>query len=391
MPTNKLVLIGLLMVMLMASGCIDSPGDAVKPITVGASDQYGHIAYFSGSGPTDDGRTKPTLVALGVDIVSCRAWETEMGEPVDEYYTRASGTSMSTPYAAGTAALLLQANPDLTPAGVKAALTTTTAKLNNKVGLEYEEFYQGTGEIDAYQAYLAYLAVNDDPLTGIVPDQWIAGAWTYTGLEYGADRPTKKIYAIAPGWEDSARFVFFTDSELSGATISTNGTAGDWITIQPLPGSIQANEQKILDATLNVPEGVDSGTYTGNITINGNGKSLLSVPITVNIAQLVEITNGTGAFNGSLGDKEWGYFYFDIPRGTERAEVSLEDYSDDVDLFLFTPTHECIDHRESICGQMDGDRLWKGYPINHIVQRHSGHIQDNKYAFQMEYRNSKAR
>jgi hypothetical protein len=354
MVADKSVLIGLLMVMLIVtSGCInspgiDSPGDAVKPITVGASDRSGHVADFSSSGPTTDGRIKPTLVAPGVDIVSCRAWETEMGEPVDEYYTMASGTSMSTPYAAGAAALLLQANPDLTPAGAKAALTTTAIKLNNTRGLEYEEFYQGTGEIDAYQAYLA---ANNDSLAGIVPDQWVAGAWTYTGLEYGADRPTKKIYAVAPGCEDFTRFVFFTNEELSGVTISTNGTAGNWITIQPLPGSISANEQKIFDSTLTVPNGVDSGVYTGDITINGNGKSLLSVPITVNIAQLVEINNGTGAFNGSLGDKKWEYFYFDIPKSTERIEVSLEDYSDDVDLFLFTPTHECVD--QDSYGQTD--------------------------------------
>ncbi|MCK4459310.1 MAG: S8 family serine peptidase, partial [Methanosarcinales archaeon] len=81
MGANKLVLIGLLAAMLiLTSGCIDSgissPGDAVKPITVGASDQYGHVAGFSSSGPTSDGRTKPTLVAPGVDIISCRAWET---------------------------------------------------------------------------------------------------------------------------------------------------------------------------------------------------------------------------------------------------------------------------------------------------------------------------
>ncbi|MCK5108582.1 MAG: S8 family serine peptidase, partial [Methanosarcinales archaeon] len=343
---NKLVMIGLLAAMLiLTSGCIDSgidsPGDAVKPITVGASDQYGRVAEFSSSGPTSDGRTKPTLVAPGVDIISCRAWDTTRGEPVDDYYITASGTSMSTPYTAGAAALLLQANPDLTPAGVKAALTTTAVKLDNTKGHEYEEFYQGTGKIDAYQAYLA---INNDPLalSGIVPDQWIAGVWTYTGLAYGADRPTKKVYAVSPGCEDFANFVFATDRELSGVAITTNGTAGDWIIVQPLPDSIPANGQETCYATLTVPDGTTSGMYTGNITISGDEGAVLSVPVTVNIAQSVEIVGGMGAFNGSLDDCEWEYFYFDVPASTERLEVVLKDYTDNPDLILFTPRHECI-------------------------------------------------
>gem|GEM_PF-1222081 len=355
MGANKLVLIGLLAAILsLTSGCIDSgissPGDAVKPITVGASDQYGRVAEFSSSGPTSDGRTKPTLVAPGVDIISCRAWNTEMSEPVDEYYVTASGTSMSAPYTAGAAALLLQANPDLTPAGVKAALTTTAVKLDNTKGHEYEEFYQGTGEIDVYQAYLA---VNNDPLAGIVPDRWIAGVWAYTGLAYGADRPTKKVYAVSPGCEDVAKFVFATDQELSGVTISTSGTAGYWITAQPLPDSIPANGQETCYATLTVPDGVDSGTYTGNITISGDEGAVLTVPVTVNIAQSVEMAGGIGAFNGSLDDCEWEYFYFDVPASTERLEVALKDYTGGSDLILFTPRHECIDRNQR--GRTDTD------------------------------------
>jgi hypothetical protein len=294
---------------------------------------------------TSDGRTKPTLVAPGVDIISCRAWDTEIGEPVDDYYITVSGTSMSTPYTAGAAALLLQANPDLTPAGVKAALTTTAVKLDNTKGHDYEEFYQGTGEIDAYQAYLA---VNNDPLAlaGIVPDRWIAGVWAYTGLAYGADRPTKKVYAVSPGCEDFAKFVFATDRELSGVTITTSGTAGDWIIVQPLPDSIPANGQETCYATLTVPDGATSGMYTGNVTISGDEGTVLSVPVTVNIAQSVAINGGMGVFNGSLDDCEWEYFYFDVPASTERLEVALKDYAGDSDLILFTPRHECIDRNQ---------------------------------------------
>jgi ELWxxDGT repeat protein len=57
------------------------------------------IASFSSSGPTDDGRIKPDVVANGVSLTSA-------GVASDSSYYSSSGTSMSTPNAAGSAMLL---------------------------------------------------------------------------------------------------------------------------------------------------------------------------------------------------------------------------------------------------------------------------------------------
>ena len=81
------------------------------------------MASFSGSGPTRDDRIKPDVVAPGVDIISTVPAGLKRPEYVDVYYARESGTSLSTPVAAGLSALLLQADGNLTPAGVKAAMT----------------------------------------------------------------------------------------------------------------------------------------------------------------------------------------------------------------------------------------------------------------------------
>ncbi len=118
----------------MPPGLIDSPGDGVKVITVGATDANGHMASFSGSGPTRDDRIKPDVVAPGVDIIfpCLPVWKGL--NSVDIYYSRESGTSLSAPVAAGLSALLLQANGNLTPAGVKAAMTRGAIKLNNTQG-----------------------------------------------------------------------------------------------------------------------------------------------------------------------------------------------------------------------------------------------------------------
>lgn len=103
---------------------VGSPGAAREAITIGAtvgdpSHGWDEITDFSSRGPTADGRLKPDVCLPGFNIVAARGQGTSMGRPVDDHYTSASGTSMATPHAAGAVALLLQAEPDLTPAQVK--------------------------------------------------------------------------------------------------------------------------------------------------------------------------------------------------------------------------------------------------------------------------------
>jgi subtilisin family serine protease len=72
------------------------------------SDNANGMAAFSSRGPTLDGRYKPDLVAPGTNIVSVRSsMTTGSGWGIyDNDYLYMGGTSMSTPLAAGTAALL---------------------------------------------------------------------------------------------------------------------------------------------------------------------------------------------------------------------------------------------------------------------------------------------
>lgn len=99
---------------------IGSPGGAAGAITVGALADPGEggirLASFSSRGPTLDGRAKPDITAPGVGITAAAAGSN---------YVAMSGTSMAAPYIAGTVALMLDANPDLTPAQVRANLTKT--------------------------------------------------------------------------------------------------------------------------------------------------------------------------------------------------------------------------------------------------------------------------
>ena len=118
------------------AGGIVSPGHAPSVITVGALKTQGTpgrsddtVATYSSRGPTlFDGLLKPDLVAPGNKVVSAEAPGSYLARTYPELhvsgrgkhgYFELSGTSMSTAVTSGSVALLLDANPTLTPAQVK--------------------------------------------------------------------------------------------------------------------------------------------------------------------------------------------------------------------------------------------------------------------------------
>ncbi len=105
----------------------DRPGGAGLDVLWGTADPYTYpsnpirgdhvsdndrgMAAFSSRGPSLDGRYKPDLVAPGTNILSTRTGALSSGSPVgwgnfNDHYAWYGGTSMATPLAAGTAALM---------------------------------------------------------------------------------------------------------------------------------------------------------------------------------------------------------------------------------------------------------------------------------------------
>ncbi|MFQ5574729.1 MAG: S8 family serine peptidase, partial [Terriglobia bacterium] len=137
-------------------GTIGSPGCARDVITVGVSNELDRLAEFSARGPTLDGRTKPDLVAPGVNVVSGLAKDVKMGKPVDGCYTSATGASMAVAHVTGVCALLLQSKPLASPALVREALTRTAKNL------EIDEYAQGAGRVEAGPA-VQYFNAHENP------------------------------------------------------------------------------------------------------------------------------------------------------------------------------------------------------------------------------------
>ena len=139
-------------------------------LTVGASSTEGttdrrddKMARYSSRGPTMiDFAAKPDLVAPGTGTVSLAtqnslfyltkapylvARQALSAWPLSMPYLTLSGTSMATPVVAGTVALMLEANPNLTPNMVKAILQFTA-----QVKPGYDYLTQGAGFLNTLGA-----------------------------------------------------------------------------------------------------------------------------------------------------------------------------------------------------------------------------------------------
>lgn len=83
-----------------------------RTIAVGAYNLHSprhELAPFSSSGPTRDGRMKPDLVAPGMLVLAARSAPQGAPRATAPSVTRMSGTSMASPYVAGTVALMFEA------------------------------------------------------------------------------------------------------------------------------------------------------------------------------------------------------------------------------------------------------------------------------------------
>jgi serine protease AprX len=204
-------------------GGITAPANAPWVLTVGASSTNGTLtrlddtmAAYSSSGPTDiDFGAKPDLVAPGTGTVSLAAAGStfyatkssflvggKTGQVGFKPYLTLSGTSMAAPVVSGTVALMLQANPKLTPNLVKAILQYTAQQYPG-----YNTLRQGAGFLNALGAvrlarfYASNTVGSKMPVQLVWSQQLIwgnhritggylnpkANAWT-TGVVWGSAR-----------------------------------------------------------------------------------------------------------------------------------------------------------------------------------------------------------
>ncbi len=131
--------------------------------TVVLDETLGGISSFSAAGPLPDGRLKPDVCAPGCVLISCLNGNSTSltSEAIagyleqnghTSYWGYMQGTSMASPFMAGTVALWLEANPTLTPEQLRDVLDNSCAEGVNPT----DTAHWGRGKLDAW-AGLKYI------------------------------------------------------------------------------------------------------------------------------------------------------------------------------------------------------------------------------------------
>ena len=225
-------------------------GSSDLSVTVGATDDKNTIdraddtiAGYSSRGPRRDNadgnplnELKPEVTAPGTNIVQAEGCVTDGtcnnflgGDASDNGYTgRGSGTSYAAPAVTGIMAMMLEANPELTPAEIKEILKLTAERRGEPSAPDVDPFWNrdfGFGMVDAYSAVSMAFDLKYEGLTGnvdvttqvhIIDTDISDGIATLTGLAWGQVGAVSSVeYRIDAGEWMSA--TFDEDAETMGA------------------------------------------------------------------------------------------------------------------------------------------------------------------------------
>ena len=181
-----------------------APGNDPFVITAGALDDRGStrldddvLAPWSSRGVTQDGVQKPEVLAPGTRLVAALAPRSDFEDlcrrcVVGRNYFRLSGTSMSSAVVSGVAALVLQANPNMTPNQVKGAILSTLRQVPGVgAAVDANAALDGTGSANGGLVPNALI----DPATGQI--DWGRASFRRVSFRDAAGSPFGALWTRA--------------------------------------------------------------------------------------------------------------------------------------------------------------------------------------------------
>ena len=300
-------------------GTVGSPGAAEKAVTVGACAEWSalpsaapnhsdgvYLTAFSSRGPitvnASTERIKPDICAPGHSITAAQAG-TVGG------YVSYSGTSMATPFVAGTVALALEANPALTPAQVR-SLLEATAQERGGAGKDNE---WGAGVLDAY----AFVARAQNPSSSMATA--FPGA-THRDASVGNNSTWSYSFDVSDTSKPIAAIVTITGQPICVLRLFGSCFAYQWD--PDLDARLRAPDGSILSYSGCMGEGTDCASPRAPLVALGRQESLHAMPTVVGQYR-VEVWGAMDDVNQGKG----GSFALDLSFGPLASVVVPPDFT----------------------------------------------------------------
>ncbi|MFZ7943925.1 S8 family serine peptidase [Neobacillus sp. 19] len=281
---------------------------------------------------------KPEVVAPGVSVLS--TVPSFMVNPNDQgnyqfAYSRYSGTSMATPFTAGVAALMLQANPKLMPEDIKTVVMNTADPLNG----DYNVFEVGAGRINPYKAVHngASFQVLDKTLIpgaeNLVEVKSLTGGLSFDHELVDKNLRINKSIKIKNNEKMKKTFTMNVTEGKGSNSLMQNGMSIDLTNNITVKG----NEEKKISASLRVHKKAKEGYYTGYITLTNTENSTEQYRIPYSFCLLKEGLNKVEIDNpvfspGYLNEEPLDFFrepyvyaQFNMKAPMEKLDVVLQD------------------------------------------------------------------
>lgn len=291
---------------------IGSVGDAVSGSTRSLAGAY--MSSYSSWGPTDDGRIKPDLVANGETLHSSFAGS-------DSAYGYMSGTSMATPNATGSAALVVNWWDKLFPGHVLRASTLKGLLIHtaDDLGNPGPDYQFGWGLInvkaaaDLMQAYK-----NNSGTRRIIEDQLTTATTTRSySFTWDGSSPIRATLS----WTDpagtatttsdlrTARLVNNLDLKITGPTGTVHQPwvmpfVGDWTAAKLSAAATTGTNNTDNVERVDIASPPVAGVYTATVTFSGtltNGAQNYSLVLSGGVANATAPAPTSSAVTPNIG------------------------------------------------------------------------------------------
>lgn len=260
-------------------------GGLTAVVCVGASDINDEHADFSSVGPVtwsegpmvgsyndypyaNGDATKPGLIRP--DISAPGANVTSLNYQTTNDYIAYDGTSMATPCVAGVMAMLLEADPSLTPAALDSIIELTAVMIGNS----QKNNIVGSGRIDALEAMNALFHHGPTNLTASFDGDQVELSWTPApdAVFYSVYRDGMRIAneLTAPAYNDhltyASTYTYYVKATLDNGMVTL---PSNYVTlVKPALVDAEVINNKRVELSWNMPSGIFDGFESGDLYQN---------------------------------------------------------------------------------------------------------------------------